>query len=267
MYKVLVVEDESRIRRGLIYRLDWVAMGCTVPLEAANGEEGLACIQSEKPDIVITDVKMPLLDGIAMLEQAVRLHTFESIIISGYDDFAYAQTAMRLGVTDYLLKPVDMEELRAAIFALCEKAEKRQLYSRIEAIMDKDTQPDPVLDMVALNHSLTRTSKRVTAALRFIQANYRQRISLKDLGRDMEVSSTYLNQKFKEEMGYTFNDFLNRFRIQKAVELLQAGDYRIYEVAEQTGFSDYRYFALVFKKYVGCAPTEFVGAAEAPSPQ
>lgn len=267
MYKVLVVEDEKRIRRGLVYRMDWMALGCAVPLEAANGQEGLALIEAHLPDIVITDVNMPLMDGITMLEKGLEIHAFESIIFSGYDEFAYAQTAMRLGVSDYLLKPVDMQDLRKTLEKLCQKVNKRGLYQRIETLAQEAPEQAPVLDIALYTSREKPASRRVGMMLDYIRGHFAERVSLKELAAQIEVSSTYLNKKFKEETGYTFNEFLNRYRIQKAVDEMQKGDYRIYELADMTGFSDYRYFAMVFKKYVGCAPTEFAAGAPQPEPE
>lgn len=262
MYKVLVVEDEKRIRRGLIYRTDWKALGCSVPLEAANGREGLHQILEHRPDIVITDVKMPLKDGITMLSEGLEHYSFESIIISGYDEFSYAQTALRLGVTDYLLKPIDLNSLQETMKKICAKIAKKDIYQQIESLVEVHQEIPVVLDRRLYINREKGASRRVGIMLSYIFEQYQQRISLKALADEIEVSSTYLNKKFKEETGYTFNEFLNRYRIQKAVDEMQRGDYRIYELANMTGFRDYRYFVTVFKKYVGCAPTEFSAGAQ-----
>lgn len=257
MYKVLLVEDESIIRQGLIFRVNWLVLNCSVPLEAPNGREGLALIESEKPDIVITDVKMPFMDGIEMLEHGSELYHFKSIIVSGYEDFTYARSAIRLGVSDYLLKPVDMEELVLTIKKLCRSIESEQLRGQANKMKKLPHIQYQMIDQGFMETKLKTSSRHVTALLSRIKTDYANKLSLKRIAGEMGISATYLNRKFKEEMFFTFNEFLNRYRIQKAISLLMENQYKIYTISEMTGFREYRYFALVFKKYVGCSPTEF----------
>lgn len=94
--------------------------------------------------------------------------------------------------------------------------------------------------------------------LRYIQEHYAERISLTDLSQKLNISCTHLNAKFKAEVGYTFHDFLNYYRITKAVELQKQGKLKLYEIAELVGFSDYKYFNKVYKKYVGYPPNKIV---------
>lgn len=106
MLKVLVVEDEELIRTGIVLAVDWAALDCVVVGEAANGEEGLAAVERYAPTLIITDLKMPKMDGLEMLrrlrEQGNNAYV---IILTAYDSFEYAQSALRLGAVDFLLKP------------------------------------------------------------------------------------------------------------------------------------------------------------------
>lgn len=257
MYKVLLVEDEALIRKGLAYMVDWLSLDCTPPLEAQNGKAGLALIEAEKPDLVISDVKMPLMDGIQMIEEGQKHSTFASIIISGFDEFEYARTAMRLGVSDYLLKPVQMDELVQTIKKACRSIQMRSLVAAFESQLGSSTITTDILDSSLIDSRLKTSSRHVSTLLRVVRDSYGTKVSLKKLSEDLGISATYLNQKFKEETGFTFKDFLNRYRIQMAISMLLEDKYKIYEISEQTGFLEYRYFSMVFKKYVGCTPTEF----------
>lgn len=106
MLKVLVVDDEAVVRRGIVLGVDWASMGCVVVGEAANGEEGLLAAERYSPNLVITDIRMPKLDGIEMLRElrrrGCRAHV---IILTAYSDFEYARSALQLDADDYLLKP------------------------------------------------------------------------------------------------------------------------------------------------------------------
>lgn len=251
MYKVLLVEDEDIIRKGLMFMVDWLKVQCVVVGEAADGEEGLALLQALQPDIVITDVKMPFKDGLAMLEEGRSQGDFEAIIISGYDEFEYAKKAITLDVTEYLLKPVDFTQLYQALEKLTQKMEeKRALRQYQQAVIRQ--KPDFRLEWPSRHKN-----KYTTRLLSHIQAHYREKVSLQELSREYGISCTYLNAKFKEDTHFTFNDFLNRYRIWQAVELLKQNTLKLYEIAELVGFPEYKYFNLVFKKYVGCSPRQF----------
>ncbi|HMM22415.1 MAG TPA: response regulator [Selenomonadales bacterium] len=258
MYKVLVVEDEDIIRKGLIYMVDWLRVNCVVAGEAADGVEGLKKIREIRPDIVIIDVKMPFMDGLKMLEESIGQYGYEAIIISGYGEFEYAKKAITLNVTEYLLKPVDFEQLYETLEKLVNKITMNRKVREYMQAMDH-MQSNKIMD-VQVMHAFK--NKYVAQMLEYIKAYYHHRISINDLSAKYGVSSTYLNVKFKNEVNYTFNDFLNRYRVLQAIELLKGDKLKVYEIAEAVGFQDYKYFILVFKKYVGCSPSKFRDAME-----
>ena len=116
MIKVLVVEDEKIIREGLIESISWELLNCEVVGQGRNGQEGLELIKTLNPDLVITDIKMPILDGLEMIEQAMQNgFEFKAIILSSYSEFEYAKRGIQLGVLDYILKPLDEEILLETI--------------------------------------------------------------------------------------------------------------------------------------------------------
>lgn len=253
MLKVLLVEDENLIRRGLRFQMNWTEVGCVVAGEAATGKEGLEQIRDIRPDIVITDIRMPDMDGLEMLALGREECDFESILITGYSEFDYARQAIHLGVSEYLLKPVDLNELHACI----RKIALRRQSERVPEWPKVPKAPDLAPSAMG--------NKYAAAMLQYIQEHYAQRISLTDLSQELNISCTHLNAKFKAETGYTFHDFLNYYRISKAVELQKQGVYKLYEIAELVGFSDYKYFNKVYKRYVGYAPNKiFPGKKERP---
>lgn len=251
MMKVLIVEDERLIRKGIIYTIDWLSMDCVIAGEAKDGEEGLEKIKELKPDIVIADIKMPKKSGIEMLKAAKEELdiSFESIILTSYSDFEYAREAIHLGVSEYLLKPIDdgkLEELIQKIGLRVEQRHKQEVYEK-----------------KANNNSLenlqikTYKNPYVIDTINKIKENYNTKLTLEAVAEEMNISVTYLNKKLKEETAATFLELLNRYRVTKAGELLQTGKYRVYEISEMTGFSDYKHFCSVFKRYTGSSPTSF----------
>lgn len=255
MYKVLLVEDETMIRKGLEYSFDWIQSDCVVVGDAANGAEGVKKIRQLQPDIVITDVGMPLKSGIEMLEETLEEYGYSAIILSVYDEFHYAKQAMHLGVVEYLIKPLEYDQLKAALERAKEQCRiRRHFYESVnktEEVMNQE-----VMDWKLVIPENIK-SRRVKAMIRYIRENYKKKISIDDLVEPLQTSATYLNQKFKEETGFPFNDFLNRYRIQQAIRILREGDCKVYNVATETGFKDYKYFINVFKKYTGISPSKF----------
>ena len=124
MYRVLIVEDEDIIRKGIAYTMDWMGMGCVITGEAANGREGIEKILELKPDIVLADIMMPYVDGIEMIRQTKSEVSYKSILLTSYAEFSYARQAIDLQVSDYLMKPVEEDELKNAIDKVIKQIEK-----------------------------------------------------------------------------------------------------------------------------------------------
>ena len=252
MYRVLIAEDEDIIRKGIAYTMDWVSMGCTIVGEAANGKEGVEKIKELSPDIVLADIMMPMMNGIEMIRKGQEIADFKAIIMTSYADFEYAKKAIELGVSAYLMKPVDEEELKKNISKIITEIEKenqlRQLTSKIKTADDIDT----------LFIKSEGDNDYIQKVLKETRERYSEKISLETFSEELGVSGSYLSRKFKEATGQTYLDFLNKYRVQQAIKLLETGTYKIYEVSEMTGFSDYKYFSTVFKKYTDRSPSDFV---------
>ncbi len=243
MLKVLVVDDEAVVRRGIVLGIDWAARGCVLAGEAVNGEEGLAAVERYSPSLIITDVRMPRMDGIEMLarlrEAGCRAHV---ILLTAYSDFAYAQKALKLGADDYLLKPFRNEELIAAIDKV------RQKERELTNLTPQDVMPLAKGDK----------SKYVLQALRYISEHYGdQDISITTIAQHLQVSEGHLSHVFKKETGYTVINYLTQYRIHMAMELLGDCRRKVYEVAGEVGYRDVTYFGSTFKKLVGVSPSEY----------
>jgi len=255
MLKVLIVEDEDIIRRGLVHMVDWAKLGCCTVGEASDGKEGLTQISKLHPDIVVTDVKMPFMDGIEMLQESIAGFAYEALIISGYDEFEYARKAISLGVSDYLLKPIDMDSLSATIKKIALKIQKKRellwYYPKKDDRFDREVFELPVA---------SAQNKSVCSILEYIEAHYKEKICIDDASKALGMSSTCLETQLKKELRYTFNSYLNHYRILHSLDLLKDGSLKVYEIADAVGFRDYKYFVQVFKKFMGCSPREFYKA-------
>lgn len=242
MLRVLVVEDEEMIRKGIVLTVDWTALDCVVVGEAANGAQGLEAARRLNPNLIITDLKMPQMDGIEML-RALRAEGCKAyvIILTAYDNFSYAQSALRLGAVDYLLKPFHDGDLEHAI---------TQLQTRIA--------PKAVEHDAGISVRKGDKSRYVLEAMDYISKHYNEPdISVGTVAESLNISEGYLSHTFKKETDYTLLNYLTRYRIHKAMELLKDCRVKVYEVAEQVGYRDIAYFSATFKKYAGISPSEY----------
>ncbi|HJC47224.1 MAG TPA: response regulator [Candidatus Lachnoclostridium pullistercoris] len=241
MYKVMIVEDDPTVRRGLCGTIRWEELRCQLAGEAGNGEEGLELALKISPDIVITDVKMPKMDGVEMIRQ-LRRHGCQAkmIILTAYGDFGYAQSAIRLGVSDYLLKPLKDGAIEEAVLAITRKGQPAA---------------DPVLfDFDPEKHF---KGKYVEEALDFIRSRYREDINIGMVASYLDLSEGYLSRILKRETGYSFTEYLTNYRISRAMEYLKDCRLKVYEAAELAGYQDTAYFSSQFKKVVGMSPSEY----------
>ena len=243
MLKVLVVEDEEMIRKGIVLAVDWAALDCVVVAEAANGREALEAVERYDPTLIITDLKMPEMDGIELLRRLREQgNNVCVIILTAYDSFSYAQSALRLGAVDFLLKPFHDGDLEQAVTAL---------RRRIDSGGQGRELPIPGLKK-------GDKSKYVLKAMDYIGAHYNDPgISVGTIAEHLGISEGHLSHTFKKETDYTLLNYLTRYRIHKAMELLRDCRLKVSEVAEQVGYRDIPYFSATFKKLTGVSPSEY----------
>ncbi len=255
MLKILIAEDEDIIRKGLVFTIDWLSMDCVVVAEAVDGEDGLQKILEYKPDVVITDIKMPKMDGIEMVKQGLEHVKFKSIILTSYTEFEYAKKAIELKAYDYLVKPIDENKIIEVIQGLHDQMDMNR---EAEFALENLKNPSAKRDLnyyIELDHT---ESGYVAKAINKIKEKYAEKIGIESISEELGVSASYLSRKFKEVTDHSFLDLLNAYRVQQAIKLLNTGRYRVYEISDLTGFSDYKHFCTVFKRYTSMSPTGFV---------
>jgi len=343
MLQVLVVEDERPIRQSVCKMLNQLE-GCEVVGEAKNGVEALEMLQNISPHVLLTDIQMPLMNGLLLSGEAKRLlPMIEIVLFSGYNDFEYVREGLRQGVHDYLPKPVQAEDLQRAMQQVASKIAHKQgrihqqfvwmeawrdhakrlaealwlvdkpkfneqwqilstawlkqgneresvyeffhlliyiLNERIrehygaqlpddafhplsfigDAVRDTELIREHLIGI--MNELLTqrnwRKSHVVVKTLDYINSEYGQpHLSLIEAAELTGLSHPYLSRVFKEEMGKTFMEYVTEMRINKARELLENPDTKVYEVAGAVGYTEYAYFVRVFKRVVGYSPSDY----------
>lgn len=265
MYKVVLVDDEPIIVEGLCRSIPWEKWNCKVVATAHDGLEGKKVIEEMKPDIVFMDICMPEMNGLAMI---AAIHSeypdLEVSVLTGFRDFEYAREAIRLGVTRFLLKPSNMDELEESISIMCENLKRKGITGEetetvkvgegITADASESMQDETDSDDTGESAS---GSFIVKNAMTYIKANYTKKLTLGEVAEKTYVSQWHLSKLLNRHTGQSFSDILNHVRIERAKELLQDPSLRIGEIAEQVGFLDIAHFSRVFKKQEGISANEY----------
>lgn len=249
MYRAFLIEDEAMLREGLLMTTPWEAHGFTIVGSAADAIEGERLILKTRPDLIITDIRLPQISGLDLIERLNESLACDFIIISGYDAFPYAQKAIALGVKAYLLKPIDDAELLGALDKVRADIDRRKRIERsLAAALPAQ---DAKTEQTALG------DRYMEAAMGYIYQHYPQAITVRNVADALCVSESYLSKLFKQKTGRSFLDALTQVRMQEAVRLLQTSNMKVYEIADALGYRDTEYFSALFRKVMGVKPSEF----------
>lgn len=236
MFTILLVEDEEIIRKELVLTIPWDSVDCRIIGEAKEGITGERLIRELIPDIVLTDIRLPGQSGLEMLEK-----TFPqtAIIFTGHSDFEFAQKAIRLGVYDYLLKPIDEDELLTALAKICTELRMKELKPEQKSESQKSGDP------------------YIQAAMDFIDTHFHEDLSLSIIAAEVGISESHLSHLFKLHSSYTFLEYLQECRIRNAMQLLKNPKLQISEVYRLCGFCNGSYFSRLFKRVTGTTPGDY----------
>ena len=227
MWKVVAADDEGYIREALKKLINWEKMNCDLVSVLEDGQELIQCIENESPDIVITDIQMPGVNGL------------EVIILTAYSDFDYAKFAIKYNACEYVLKISIMDELPEAL----EKATGKltQLKKEIEK------------EEIAVSGQRTLLQQ----IDQYVEQNFKNKISLDEIADELHVNRSYISRFYKNKTGINLFDTILNLRIEAAKEYLLNTDMKTYEISEAIGVDDAGYFSKMFKKITGVSPKEF----------
>ena len=240
MYKIIICDDELIIRNGLKSLIESANLKCEIAGMASNGFEACQQINDIQPEIVLMDINMPGMTGLEVIKEILpSLPLTKFIIISGYDEFEYAQQAIKLKAYDYLLKPIDKKNL----FAVLENAYNDYIKEK-KAFAEELTNENPTVQKKAID---------------FIYKNYNDsELSLNTIAKQFHVSESYLTRIIKNKTNMNFSDLLTKIRMEKAISLLLSNsNLTVLEISDRIGYKSQHYFSKVFKAYTGMTPTDY----------
>lgn len=243
--RIVIVEDEQRAREGLAKLITSLSDEYEVVGQAGNGQAALDLILKHLPDVVFTDIKMPVMDGITMTRMA-RAHgiTSQFVVISAYGDFDMARQFISLGIAEYMLKPITKESLELTLKRLQIRLGGGNINAKESRAALREQYPDA--------HPL------ILKTLDIIERCYSGKINQKELAQELNVSAEYFSYLFAKNTGETFSNFIRDYRIEQAKYLYRSGEIDKKEVPYAVGFSDAKYYCQVFKKVTGETPSEYL---------
>lgn len=234
--KLLIAEDEDMIRNGMERYIrsntdlfDKIYLAC-------NGQEALDIIFQHKPDIMLLDVQMPVKNGVEVMREAKKMDILPlTVILSGHDEFIYAQKAIKYGAREYLLKPTRSSDILSCLNKL------------VNELTGKSVKESGIVNPhYAVEH-----------AKEYMEEHYHKDITLQSVAEVIGISPGYLSTLFSQDIKCGFVDYLNQYRVEQACVYLEQNYLKTYEIAYRVGFRDEKYFSKVFKKIKGISPSEY----------
>lgn len=244
-FKVVVAEDEQLILKSIVKKINTFESGFEVVATAEDGKSALEMVEKYSPDVLISDIKMPIMDGLELFKIiSSKYPHIKKIIISGYDDFKYAQAALKYEAVDYLLKPLKIQELKDAFnkITVSLSAQRANLKQNILLKDNYVYPPEEIAHLVEL----------------YIKENYTHDINFDVISQKFNFNSSYLSKIFTKHVGENPSKYLISLRINKAKHLLKSDkELSIKDIGEAVGYPNQFYFSRIFKTVVGKSPASY----------
>ena len=258
MIRVLIVEDEPPSLRRIARLIEQAGAGFAVAATASDGEQALERMAETPCDVVFTDIRMPVMDGLQLMDTIrERYPACLVVVISGYQEYGYLAHALRARASDYLLKPIsqqDMVELLSRLRGLCEEQRTRLSLGDVSA---GRSNPEP---RILAPFDKTSAAQRSVAkeVERYLRLHFTEHISIQMLGTVFGYVPSYISLLFRKAFGVSPIDYLTRIRLDEAKKLMRSNpEMLIREIAETVGFQSQQHFSRVFKKNEGVWPTQY----------
>lgn len=243
--RIVVAEDEDLIRNSLVRKIEAMDPALKVVGTAEDGREALALVEREQPDLVFTDIRMPVMDGMELIRS---LHLYfprvRKVITSGYADFDYARQGIQYQVQEYLLKPISSPELQRVLVRMksAVAAEHSQMEDSMKELRQPGVNPEEIVLLVQ----------------QYIREQFSKDLSLELIARHFNFNASYLSKLFAKYTGEPPSRYLMTVRVNEAKYLLtRHPQMSVKEVGERVGYPDPFYFSRIFKQMTGFTPKEY----------
>lgn len=239
MYSLVIVDDEKELLEGLSQYFPWGKLGFTVSGAFSNARSALQWCQDNPTDVLLTDIRMPFMSGLELIEQ---LKGFSApplfCIMSAHNDFEYAKQAIRFGVMEYLVKPASFEEIEQTFLNIRSELDGKTVYPAQSSTANQETNP-------LITQALSIIEKRTSTC------------SLQSIAGELGINPSYLSRLFKEVQGLNFQDYLLQCKMQQAKTMLGGTlGYKNKDIAKSLGYQDTQNFCRTFRKYYGTSPQQ-----------
>jgi two-component system, response regulator YesN len=246
VFKVLIAEDEELILNNIVKKVNSLQLGFEVIATAQDGKQAMKLINKLLPDLIITDIKMPVMDGLELLKNVdSKFPYIKKIVLSGFNDFSFAKQAMKCHVDDYLLKPIKINELTKVL-------------TRNRLILENERKLIKCSLLDTKNNHLCSGQEIAEMIEAYVIENYTKELNFDIIAQKFNFNSSYLSKIFTKYIGENPVKYLTALRINKAKHLLLNNkDMSIKEIGEQVGYSDQFYFSRIFKNVTGISPASY----------
>ncbi|GLX66420.1 response regulator transcription factor [Paenibacillus glycanilyticus] len=247
MWQTLIVEDEQHARASLRKLFAKAEIPFEIVGEAANGEEGLKMIRELQPDVVISDIIMPVMDGVRLLQLA-REEGYDCrfVMLTAVSEFEYARQAVEYGASGYLMKlSLDLAGLKQAMDKVAAELGRMEKLRKADKWFPEKSAQEPT-DHPEMNRIIN-----------YIEEHFAEEITLKRLADYIRMDASYVSDLFKKKTGTTLTHYIQNRRIQAAKMLLAETDRTVSEIGRSVGFENDNYFIKIFKRWCYVTPNEY----------
>ena len=259
MYRLLIVDDERATLNGLCNYIPWDQMGFIVEGSAANGKAALAYLENHTVDVLLSDIRMPVMDGIELVARVRELgYDMECVFLSAHRDFEYAKKGLQYGVLDYILKPWDEKELMLVLEEAMRLAGEKEEQTRIGKVAEQPEAGQQIMEEEPDYANENLRISKVTEMLKdYICENYMKDLSVQQMAEKTNYSEPHFCRLFKQSFGQNFTSYLTEYRINMAKKMLEQPTVNVKDVGKNVGYEDSNYFTKVFRRITGQSPTEY----------
>jgi len=249
---VMIVEDQYHFRKGLVKMIESSHHNWNVVSEASNGQDALKMLEAHQPNLILTDIRMPVMDGIEFVTKVREKYPKTQIIIlSGYRDFEYARSAIKLGVIDYLVKPCTVDDINNMLDKVTDFFNSMAQTESLELAPSNKDHEDKGIS------SEEKQKRIINKAMTYIELHYADDCRLTEVASHVKLNPSYFSVLFKKMTGSSYSHYLINFRLEKALQLLITTDMKVMEIAAAVGFEGSNYFTNVFRQVYAISPKEY----------